>query len=319
MDQESLNLLRYLRPTTKALSGPPQLGLLLLLSLGTFADSLRFTYVQREVVLERLHSCPSKDIDRERQLQSYFAQAGCTGTALTLDQPKHSATGNVVCKLSGTTEQQIVVGAHFDHAERGAGAADNWSGASLLPSLYQALAAEPRKHTFVFIGFYGEERGLVDSAHYVREAGKENLALIKAMVNLDTLGLGPTNMWVSHADPNLAKLAVALANAMKLPLSGVNVERVGSTDSESFREKKVPTIAFSSITQSTFPILHTIKDQLSQIKEEDYYESCKFLSAYLVYLDNSATDTSVGSLERQPQRHHPIPQVVLNNGYPQDL
>ena len=280
----------------KSFPGPIRLACVLLLVPFTFADSLRFTYVQRETVLQRLHSCPAKDIDRERQLQTYFTQAGCTGPALTLDQPKHSATGNVVCRLQGTTEQQIVVGAHFDHAERGAGAADNWSGASLLPSLYQALAAEPRKHTFVFVGFYGEERGLVGSAHYVHEAGKQNLSRINAMVNLDTLGLGPTNMWVSHADPHLAKLAVALANAMKLPLAGVNVERVGSTDSESFREKKVPTIAFSSITQSAFPILHTIKDQLSEIKEEDYYESYKFLSAYLVYLDKAATDASVGGL-----------------------
>ena len=72
---------------------------------------------------------------------------------------------------------------------------------------------------------------------------------------------------------------------MKLPLSGVNVELVGTTDSESFREKKVPSIAFSSLTQATLPILHTIKDQLSQVKEEDYYNSYKLLSGYLVYLD----------------------------------
>ena len=37
---------------------------------------------------------------------------------------------------------------------------------------------------------------------------------------------------------------------------------------------------------------------LSQIKEDDYYESYRFLSAYLVYLDNavpeSAADASAG-------------------------
>jgi Zn-dependent M28 family amino/carboxypeptidase len=264
-----------------------RIALLLVLSLLTFADSLRFTYVQREIVLERLHSCPRKDMDREQQLQTYFTQAGCGGAALTLDQPKHSSFGNVVCTLPGTSEQEIVVGAHFDHAEMGIGAVDNWSGASLLPSLYQAVAAGPRKHTFVFIGFYGEERGLVGSKQYVREAGAAKLAHVDAMVNMDTLGLGPTNVWTSHADPNLAKLAFALASAVKLPLSSVNVERVGTTDSESFRERKVPSIAFSSITQATFPILHTSQDQLSQIKEDDYYDSYKLLSAYLVYLDNA--------------------------------
>jgi len=172
--------------------------------------------------------------------------------------------------------------------------------------LSQAAAAAPRKHPFVFIGFYGEERGLVGSAHCVHEAGKEKLTQIDAMVNLDAMGLGPTSAWVSHADPNLAKLAFALASAMKLPLSGINVERVGSTDSGSFREKKVPSIAFSSLTQETLPILHTIRDQLSQIKEDDYYESYKFLSAYLVYLDNAVPERVVGaSAGRQKARCAP--------------
>jgi len=262
-----------------------QLILVLLLSLLIFGDGLRFTYLKRETVLERLRSCPRSNVDRERQLLTYFTQAGCSGSALSLDQPKHSSTGNVVCTLRGSSARQIIVGAHFDHVERGIGAVDNWSGASLLPSLFQAISSEPRNHTFVFVGFYGEEQGLVGSAHYVREAGEDSLEHVDAMVNMDTLGLGPTNMWTSHADPKLAKLAFSLANALKLPLSTVNVERYGKTDSESFRDKQIPSIAFSSLTQATLPILHTIGDQLSQMKEDDYYDSYKFLSAYLAYLD----------------------------------
>lgn len=97
---------------------------------------------------------------------------------------------------------------------------------------------------------------------------------------MDTLGLGPTEVWVSHADPKLAKIAFAVANAMKLPLSGVNVERIGSTDSESFRENKVPSITFHSLTQATMPILHSRLDQLSAIEEDDYYNSYRLISAH---------------------------------------
>src|SRR5438477_4311429 len=139
--------------------GPMRLGLVLFVSMFAFDESVRVSYVEREIVLERLHACPKKDIDREQVLQTYFREAGCTGSALTLDQPQHSEMGNVVCTLPGASNQQILVGVHFDHAEVGAGAVDNWSGASLLPSLYQAVAAEPRKHIFVFVGFYGEEGG----------------------------------------------------------------------------------------------------------------------------------------------------------------
>ena len=258
--------------------------LLLAASLGA-TETIRFRLVDRSIVLDRLHSCPRKDLQREQQLQEYFTEAGCSGSAMTLDQPKHSKFGNVVCTLQGNSSEEIVVGAHFDHVEAGAGAVDNWSGASLLPSLYQALAAEPRKHTFVFVSFYGEEQGMVGSQQYVRDLGKEGVARIDAMVNMDTLGLGPTEIWVSHADPSLARDAYAIAASMKLPLSNMNAERVGSTDSETFREKRVPSITFHALTQPTLHILHTRDDQLSQIKENDYYESYHFLCAYLSYLD----------------------------------
>lgn len=268
---------------------------ILLFSLLTFAEGLRFTVVQREVVLARLHACPKKDMDREQQLQTFFTQAGCTGAALTLDQPKHSKFGNVVCTLPGASPEEIVVGAHFDHIEAGSGAVDNWSGASLLPSLYEALAKDARKHTFVFVSFYGEEQGMVGSQQYVHDLGKEKLAHIDAMVNLDTLGLGPTEIWVSHADPTLAKMAYALANAMKMALTGVNVENVGSTDSESFRDKKVPSVTFHTLTQSTMHILHSKDDQLTQIKEDDYFASYRLLSAYLTYLDQAVPERTVAS------------------------
>lgn len=265
---------------------------ILLFGALALAEGLKFTVINRDIVLGRLHSCPKKDIEREQKLQALFSEAGCTGPALTLDQPKHSKFGNVVCTLQGVSPEEIVVGAHFDHVEAGSGAVDNWSGASMLPSLYEALAKDPRKHTFVFVSFYGEEQGMVGSQQYVRDLGEEKLARIDAMVNMDTLGLGPTEIWVSHADPALAKKAFALANAMKLPLSGVNVERVGSTDSETFREKKVPSITFHTVTQSTWHILHSRDDQLSQIKEDDYYDTYKLLSAYLVYLDENVPERS---------------------------
>ena len=105
-----------------------------------------------------------KNADRQQRLKDYFVQAGCSGPALEIDHPKRSKFGNVICTLNGDSSQQILVGAHFDHVSSGSGAVDNWSGASLLPSLYQSLATGSRKHTFVFVGFFGEEEGLVGSA-----------------------------------------------------------------------------------------------------------------------------------------------------------
>ena len=81
----------------------------------------------------------------------------------------------------------IIVGAHFDKVPEGDGVVDNWSGASLLPSLFQSLKDEPHNHTFVFIGFTDEEKGLLGSSFYAGHMSKEEVAATDAMVNMDTL------------------------------------------------------------------------------------------------------------------------------------
>src|SRR5260221_4607565 len=91
--------------------------------------------------------------------------------------------------------------------------------------------------------------------------------------NLDTLGLGETEVWVSRADPNLVRLMDLAAVTMKLPVTGMNVERVGSTDSESFREKKIAAITIHSLTPETLPILHSAKDRIEAIHEDAYYRT----------------------------------------------
>ena len=66
---------------------------------------------------------------------------------------------NLICVLPGRSQKVIIVGAHYDHPEEGGdGVVDNWSGASLLPSLYRSVKFDPRQHSYIFIGFAAEER-----------------------------------------------------------------------------------------------------------------------------------------------------------------
>jgi peptidase M28-like protein len=254
---------------------------------------VRFELLARDIVLSRLRSCPKHDVDREEQLKTYFSAVGCNEASLSIDLGPHSKFGNVICRLQGSSPEEIVVGAHFDHAEVGAGAVDNWSGTSLLPSLYESLHAIPRKHTFVFVGFYGEEQGLLGSRYYVHRLSKEQLKTIDAMVNLDTFSVGPTQVWAGHGDPLLEQAAITIAGAMKLPLQAVKIENV-TTDSETFRAKQVPSIEFCSLTQSTRSLLHSPLDQVSQINEDDFYNTYHLLAAYLAYLDQVAGSRAAG-------------------------
>jgi Zn-dependent M28 family amino/carboxypeptidase len=197
--------------------------------------------------------------------------------------------------------QLILVGAHYDHTRLGDGAVDNWSGAALLPSLFESLRSKERKHTFIFVGFTDEEKGLVGSEHYAGRLTKEEASRIDAMINLDCLGLSPTKIWLSRADRKLAEALNGVAHAMKLNLGLVNVDKVGSSDSESFVKRKIPAITIHSVTQESFPILHSENDKLEALRLDDYYDSYRLLAAYLSFLDQSL---EAGALLERPASIH---------------
>jgi Zn-dependent M28 family amino/carboxypeptidase len=238
--------------------------------------------LDKEVILRRLQEAPRKDTDREIELGKMFRDAGCQPS----EQPvKRLRQPNIICILPGASDSVILIGAHFDHADEGDGIIDDWSGVSLLPSLYQSLAGTSRSHTLVFVGFGGEEQGMVGSEFYVKNLTPEQRKNVVAMVNLECLGVSPTKIWMSHSEPLLRNILLAVAQSLQLPVSGVNVEKVGTTDSESFAHYKIPRITIHSITQETWPLLHSKGDNIKAIQENLYYDSYKLIAAYLAVLD----------------------------------
>jgi Zn-dependent M28 family amino/carboxypeptidase len=257
-----------------------QLGLSLLVA--TTLSAATFEKLPETVIQGRLQKYADTNRERETELKALFTDAGC-GNLTEQRVPK--LLPNVVCVLPGETDSTIIVGAHYDKVAQGDGVVDNWSGASLLPSLFESLHTQPRRHTFIFIGFTSEEDGLLGSKYYVSHLPAEKLAKTEAMVNMDSLGLTPTKVWVSHSDPTLLSDLEHVAQQFKLPLEGVNVEDVGTSDGESFAKKKIPRITIHSVTQETLPILHSARDTLDAIQPNAYYDSYRLIAAYLVYLD----------------------------------
>jgi Zn-dependent M28 family amino/carboxypeptidase len=256
---------------------------------GAIAETVQFNPVSREIVEARLGKYRGNDSQREAALKQIFVEAGCDGQHLSEQPVKGSKLPNVICVLPGSSDKVIIVGAHFDHVSAGDGVVDNWSGASLLPSLYEVAKNEQRKHTYIFIGFTDEEKGEAGSRFYVHQMTREQVAATDAMVNMDTLGLAPTEVWASHSDKHLTGTLAYLAKQMNLPLSSVNVEQIGSTDSVQFAERKIPSITIHSLNQETWNarILHTSKDKLSAMRLDDYYQTYRLIAAYLVLLDQS--------------------------------
>ncbi len=245
---------------------------------------LSFSLVDKAVVLKRIEDVPIKNEARRQKIRDLFTEVGC-GDALTEQEVKHTKFTNIICRLPGETDEVILVSAHYDQVSPAQGIIDNWSGASLLSSLYQSLVNKPRHHTFLFIAFCEEEMGRVGSQFYADHMTKEEAAKTEAVVNMDTLGLSPTKIWLSAADKNLAKYIAIVANTFKLPVSRVDVENVGTTDSESFIPKKIPRITVHSLTQDTLPVLHSKRDTIKELHPDDYYDTYHLMAAYLAYLD----------------------------------
>jgi hypothetical protein len=246
-----------------------------------------FSQLGSPSIQERLNAVPRKLADRVATLESFFHEAGCGEDRLSEQPVPHSKAPNLICTLAGQTDSEIVVGGHLDSIEIGMGAVDDWSGAVLLPSLYQSLRDKPRRHRFVFVGFAAEEQGLVGSAEFVLKLPREEIRRIHAMINLECLGVGPPEVWVSRADKRLLDAYSVVASILHVQPRGMNVDKVGDDDSHSFMRVGIPVLTIHSLTSETLHIIHRPSDKLDAIHAEDYYTAYRMAAAYLAYLDST--------------------------------
>jgi len=252
------------------------------------ADKLTVTLAAEPILQSRLNAGLVPYKERQQTIVNLFTEAGCKVDL----QPVMGKANNVICTLPGTNPEPILVGAHLDFVDKGQGIIDDWSGTSMLVSLYQALKNVPRKHTFIFIAFAKEEDGLVGSTKYVTVLDRPQRSAVRAFVNLECLGTGPTKLWIHRSTPELIDDIAYVAAQLKIPLSGVDVDRVGDDDTHPFKDARIPVITIHSITQETWPYLHSKRDRMDAIQLQNYSESYRLVAFFLAYLDSIAVKPS---------------------------
>ncbi len=260
-------------------------GLVLALALLGQNVEIHYDTVTADDINRRLADFKNTNSAREQELQTLFQEVGCNGEHLKEQTVKHSHDPNLICVLPGQSESTIIVGAHFDFVNAGKGVIDNWSGCSLLPSFYQSLKTFARRHTYIFIAFTDEEKGMVGSKFYVHQMGTDDVGRVGAMVNMDSLGASPTKLDMERGDKTLANMLATVAGTTHLPLSVMNVGKAGGADADSFQERHMPTITIHSMTNETWPILHSRRDRMAAMSLTDYYNTYRLIAAYLAYLD----------------------------------
>jgi hypothetical protein len=241
--------------------------------------TLQFTPSTKETIEKRLRQ--ADDSKRAAALRTLFEQAGCKGDQLQNQEVK-KYDPNVVCVLKGETENVIVAGAHFD----GKGVVDNWTGASLLPSLFESLSKSPHKHTYVFVGFSGKGNGAEGAQAYIKGLSDEERSRIKAEVNLEALGLSPTKVYAEGSDKRLAGILAAVGNALKTPVLAANLPEKNDT-ARAFAKEKIATISVHSVTQETQKLLESAQGNVDAVHMDEYYDTYRLLCAYMAFLDGA--------------------------------
>ncbi len=261
--------------------------LLLPVALGLAqATSVEIQAVPRGIIEQRLRRFSRSNWTRETEVRKIFEGAGCGADRLSEQRVTGDDPPNVACLLPGATVSTIIVGAHSDLRGGGQGVVDDWSGAALLPSLFQTLRGSTRKHTFIFVGFAGEEHHMIGSGFYVKHLSAEEAGNIRAMVNLDCIGAGSTAVWTHHADPKLLTTLYDVALEAHSPIRNVDLVLMYD-DAMQFRKRRIPTLSIHSLTRQTMHVLHSRRDNLSALNLDHYYASYRLIVAYLACLDSA--------------------------------
>ncbi len=253
------------------------------------AQSIPFNAATREIIEARLEKYQGNDQQREATLKQLFSEAGCDPQHLSEQAIKGSTIPNVICVVPGSSNRTIVVGAHFDHYPKGDGVADNWSGAALLPSLYEGLKTALHTHSYIFVGFTDSENGGRGARFYARNMSKDEVSATDGMVNIDTLGLSHPLAWGregSHS--HLIAILLALAKQLNVKVTNDYDPSRLIFDSDAFSEQRnIPSITVTSLTQDAIEehIAMTPKDKISALRFDDYYQTYRLLAAYLALLD----------------------------------
>jgi hypothetical protein len=209
----------------------------------------------------------------ERDVVAGLADGGRARIAVALER-EHAPAFNVLGRLDPVErpvdERVVVVGAHYDHLGRGGqgsmepdstdvhnGADDNASGVAALLETARTLAARRAelRRPVVFAAFAGEERGLLGSAHLVKEPPPGfAIGRVLAMINLDMVGRLRGQTLTVFGTDSAAEWSTLLPEACaRLALEcKSNGDGYGPSDHTSFYAAGAPVLFFFTGTHDQY-------------------------------------------------------------------
>ncbi|HEY4261394.1 MAG TPA: M28 family peptidase [Schlesneria sp.] len=202
-------------------------------------------------------------IDKDLKPES-FALPGISISMKIEIVHESKAVHNVAAYIPGSTNEYVIIGAHYDHLGLGDehslapsqigkihhGADDNASGTGGVLELARWFAKQPQpKRGILFITFSGEELGLLGSSYYTT-APLLPLENAVAMLNMDMIGRinsdGKIYVNGTGTGSTLGRIVAGVPVPASLKIDLSESTGYGGSDHISFQAKKIPVIFFFS-------------------------------------------------------------------------
>ncbi|MBR0464412.1 MAG: Zn-dependent exopeptidase M28 [Clostridia bacterium] len=199
---------------------------------------------------------------------------------ITVDETEYEGESrNVVAELPGTSDEWIVMTAHYDTVPLSRGSYDNMSGCITLLHAIEALApSAPHRYGLRFVFCGSEERGLLGSKAYV-SAHEEELGKIALNINVDMIG-SVMGKFISVVSAEEALVSHVKYLSTEMDWSVEARSGVYSSDSTPFADKGVPALSFARIAPPAQASIHNRYDTMALLSEEQIREDSDFITAF---------------------------------------
>jgi aminopeptidase YwaD len=241
----------------------------------------------------------SKQIDQDGHPHSFALSK--LSVDLSVDVRVETKTvHNVAAYLPGTTDEYVVVGAHYDHLGLGdehslapsqigtihPGADDNASGTAGVIELARWASQQPKQNRgILFLTFAGEELGLLGSEWYVNHPTLP-LGKAVAMINMDMIGRireGKIYLSGTGTGSTFPKLMEDVKPPASMQIDLAEKAGYGSSDHTSFTTKNVPVLFFFSGLHADY---HKPSDTADKIDGPAAAKLLDYVADLIAHLEN---------------------------------
>jgi len=197
----------------------------------------------------------------------------------TVDIENPQTTGyNVVAKPKGASTCTTVTGGHYDSVPTTGGADDNASGTAAVLETARIAAARDLPGANCFVLFGAEEFGLYGSRDFVNDLSDDELNALRAMINLDVVGLPQDLELIGSED--LVRQAGIVADGLGLPSRPSFVPSGAGSDHLSFQDAGIPAVFFYRNDE----LIHTPEDAIDRISPDSLAQTVDVAIALLAEL-----------------------------------